>query len=271
MPSHRRVRLLFYAVLAAVVILLFFTSHLRRTSPQDTRTSRDFYHKTTDALEKTQGVMAGDGTLKPVERHDHDADGDIDEDDEIVAKAMADRLRAAEQKAKDIANAKAPNKPDPPSNVIGVGSSASGQKKTDDALKKQDGTTDTDESSDVAELDAEMDSIFAKSPVIIFSKSYCPYSARAKGVLMEKYLIEPKPFVVELDLHPLGPQIQARLLAMTDRKTVPNILVYGKSIGGGDEITALDNEKTLAAKIKSIAGKRVDVTERFVEDVQKTN
>ena len=44
---------------------------------------------------------------------------------------MSDRLKAAEQQAKDLANAKSPNKPDPPSNVIGVGSSAGGQVKKD--------------------------------------------------------------------------------------------------------------------------------------------
>ena len=59
--------------------------------------------------------------------------------------------------------------------------------------------------------------------VIIFSKTYCPYSKRAKGVLLEKYVIEPKPYVFELDTAPLGPQIQARLAGMTGRKTVPNI------------------------------------------------
>lgn len=105
--------------------------------------------------------------------------------------------------------------------------------------------------------------------VIIFSKSYCPYSKRAKGVLLEKYVIEPPPYVVELDQHPLGPQIQARLGEMTGRKTVPNVMIYGKSIGGGDEIAELDRIKGLAGKIKSLAGERVKVSERFVESTQK--
>jgi glutaredoxin len=104
--------------------------------------------------------------------------------------------------------------------------------------------------------------------VIIFSKSYCPYSKRAKGVLLEKYVIEPAPYVVELDEHPLGPKLQAKLKEMTGRGTVPNIMISGKSIGGGDDISAMDNDKTLATKIKNTAAQKVTVTDRFVESAK---
>jgi glutaredoxin len=105
--------------------------------------------------------------------------------------------------------------------------------------------------------------------VIIFSKSYCPYSKRAKGLLLEKYVIDPKPYVVELDEHPLGAQIQAKLADMTGRRTVPNIMINGKSIGGSDDIAELDKEKTLAEKIKFLGGKHVEATERFPDDAKK--
>ena len=101
--------------------------------------------------------------------------------------------------------------------------------------------------------------------VIIFSKTYCPYSKRAKGVLLEKYVIEPAPYVVELDTHPLGPQIQARLGDITGRKTVPNIMVNGKSIGGSDEIAELDKDKALVGKVRALGGKWVDMKERFTQ------
>lgn len=105
--------------------------------------------------------------------------------------------------------------------------------------------------------------------VIIFSKSYCPYSKRAKGVLLEKYVIEPTPFVVELDQHPLGPRMQAKLGEMTGRRTVPNVLVYGQSIGGGDDIVLLDTEKTLAEKITTLGQSHIKVALRFGESAQK--
>lgn len=98
--------------------------------------------------------------------------------------------------------------------------------------------------------------------VIIFSKSYCPYSKRAKGVLLEKYNITPEPHVVELDLHPLGKQIQERLGKMTGRTTVPNIMINGKSIGGSDEIGELDKDDELVVKIRAlgaVGGKSVEI------------
>jgi glutaredoxin len=100
--------------------------------------------------------------------------------------------------------------------------------------------------------------------VVIFSKSYCPYSKRAKGVLLEKYTIEPTPYVVELDEHPLGKQLQALLAEKTGRRTVPNVLVNGKSIGGSDEIAELDTRKTLIDKFKSVGGKKLSMKERFI-------
>ena len=92
--------------------------------------------------------------------------------------------------------------------------------------------------------------------VIIFSKSYCPHSRRAKTVFGH-YHIVPDPFIVELDQHPLGAQIQASLKESTGRGTVPNVLINGKSIGGGDEVAGLHERGELVAKIKSMAGKRV--------------
>jgi len=93
--------------------------------------------------------------------------------------------------------------------------------------------------------------------VIIFSKSYCPYSLKAKRILLEKYTIVPTPYVVELDTHPLGPALQAALEKSTGRRTVPNILVNGRSIGGGDDIQVLDESDALIDKVKTMGGKRI--------------
>lgn len=101
-------------------------------------------------------------------------------------------------------------------------------------------------------------------PVIIFSKSYCPFSKRAKGLLLEKYLITPDPYVVELDEHPLGSQLQDQLLEKTGRRTVPNIMINGVSIGGADDIVELDNSDTLVKKMVELGQKRVKMVERFV-------
>ena len=59
------------------------------------------------------------------------------------------------------------------------------------------------------------------SPVIIFSKTYCPHSQAAKNLFLRAYKIVPAPFVVELDDHPHGAELQDLLAKRTGRRTVP--------------------------------------------------
>lgn len=78
----------------------------------------------------------------------------------------------------------------------------------------------------------------------------------------------PAPFVVELDQHPMGQKLQLLLARQTGRRTVPNILVNGRSIGGGDDIAALDREQQLGSKLKSYGGKRImEVTPKASKEV----
>lgn len=151
MPSPRRMRALMYIVLAGVVTLLFFTSQARHSR------DADFYSRTVDALgSKSRG---NDKSHQVVISHDHDADGDIDGDDAKMAKEMADRLKQAEKKAKENANAKAPNKPDAPGAVIGVGSAAGGQHK---GVPDEDGKVK--ETAEEHEIEVELNTILKKSP-----------------------------------------------------------------------------------------------------------
>lgn len=104
-------------------------------------------------------------------------------------------------------------------------------------------------------------------PVIVFSKSYCPFSAKAKSILLKKYSIVPEPYVVELDHHKLGRALQSVLGESTGRRTVPNVLVNGKSIGGGDDVSALDQEDQLASTLKNLGGKWIqEVTRKSQEE-----
>lgn len=71
--------------------------------------------------------------------------------------------------------------------------------------------------------------------IAMFSKSYCPYCMGAKRIFSE---LQEKPFVVELDLRDDGSQIQSVLLDLTGKRTVPQIFVNGKHIGGSDDLKA---------------------------------
>ncbi|KAI0363360.1 glutaredoxin [Pilatotrama ljubarskyi] len=72
-------------------------------------------------------------------------------------------------------------------------------------------------------------------PLVVFSKTYCPYSQKAKA-LLATYDISPPPKIVEVNVRSDGPQVQAILARLTGRSTVPNILLKGSSIGGSDEL-----------------------------------
>ncbi|KAF7559706.1 hypothetical protein G7046_g4447 [Stylonectria norvegica] len=275
MPSPRRMRLLMIAALGTVVFILFYTSGFDSSRDADAHDSQDFYHKTKNAMDGASppGQAVLDSQTGQKAGHipaDKDADGDVDEDDKAMAIQMQNRLKAAEQEAKDKANEKGGLRPDPPSNIVGVGSSADGQHK-DKALKNAPVVEKSEaapakvlQSQEELEAETELKSILKKSPVIIFSKSYCPHSKRAKGLLLEKYLITPSPYVVELDLHPLGPLLQDQLKEKTGRRTVPNVIINGESIGGADDVVALDTEDKLVGKIVSLGNKRVEMVERFV-------
>lgn len=63
--------------------------------------------------------------------------------------------------------------------------------------------------------------------------------------------------MVELDHEALGPGLQNALQKSTGRRTVPNVLINGKSIGGGDDIQALHESGKLVDKVRAMGGKRV--------------
>lgn len=89
---------------------------------------------------------------------------------------------------------------------------------------------------------------------MIFSKSYCPHSKYVKDLLLSQYQITPKPFVVELDKHPHGAELQTYIGEVTGRRTVPNVHVMGLTRGGGDEFRALHGDNTLASTMEGWAG-----------------
>jgi len=94
-------------------------------------------------------------------------------------------------------------------------------------------------------------SLVASHPVLIFSKSYCPYSARAKAALAEAAAPgAPPATVVELDLREDGAALQAALEAATGRSTVPNVFVGGHPVGGSDEVAALAAEGKLEGLLR---------------------
>ncbi|CAA3030135.1 glutaredoxin-C4-like [Olea europaea var. sylvestris] len=75
--------------------------------------------------------------------------------------------------------------------------------------------------------------------IVIFSKSYCPYCRRAKAVFKE---LKQVPYVVELDERDDGGNIQDALSEIVGRRTVPQVFINGKHLGGSDDtVEAYEN------------------------------
>ncbi|KAI4156744.1 MAG: hypothetical protein LQ340_000001 [Diploschistes diacapsis] len=78
--------------------------------------------------------------------------------------------------------------------------------------------------------------IIDDNPVAVFSKSYCPYCRATKQLLSE---MGAKYEVVELDqIGALndGQALQSALAEMSSQRTVPNIFIGQKHIGGNSEL-----------------------------------
>lgn len=81
-------------------------------------------------------------------------------------------------------------------------------------------------------------------PLVVFSKSYCPYSKRAKK-LLEGYNLSPAPKIIEVDLRADSSHIKTLLMRLTNRSTFPNVILHGRSLGGSDELVRMHEEGQL--------------------------
>jgi glutaredoxin 3 len=109
----------------------------------------------------------------------------------------------------------------------------------------------TDSASSSSELSVadHIQELIKKYPVMVFSKSYCPYSKKAKDVL-SKYKLDGNYHVLELDQLSKTNEYQDELGKLTGARTVPRVFISGKFIGGGDDTSALDKNGDLQRLLK---------------------
>ncbi|CAI5742223.1 unnamed protein product [Hyaloperonospora brassicae] len=87
----------------------------------------------------------------------------------------------------------------------------------------------------------------AASPVVVYSKSYCPYCIKTKSLLTQ---LGVQYEVVELDQVPNGSEQQNALEEITGQSTVPNVFVGGKSIGGNSDVQKMHKDGKLEPLLK---------------------
>ncbi|PKA64588.1 Glutaredoxin [Apostasia shenzhenica] len=84
--------------------------------------------------------------------------------------------------------------------------------------------------------------LVSSNPVMVFSKTYCPYCTKVKD-LFSKLGVQCK--IIELDVESDGSEIQAALAEWTGQRTVPNVFISGKHIGGCDRVMEKHSEGKL--------------------------
>ena len=82
------------------------------------------------------------------------------------------------------------------------------------------------------------------SEVIIYTTATCPYCVNAKELLRRKNIAFEE---IRVDLQP---ELREELIQKTNRRTVPQIFINGQSIGGFDELYALDKQGQLNQLVK---------------------
>ena len=75
------------------------------------------------------------------------------------------------------------------------------------------------------------------SPVKMFTTAVCPYCVRAKQLLKARGVEH----IEEVRIDQL-PQERDRMMALTGRRTVPQIFIGVKHVGGCDDLMALDSQ-----------------------------
>jgi glutaredoxin 3 len=107
-------------------------------------------------------------------------------------------------------------------------------------------------------LHKQLEEEIAAHPVVIYSKSYCPYCAQTKA-LFAAHFPHVDVQVREMDQERDGARVQRMVLTLTGQRTVPNVFVNGKHIGGNDQVQRAFREGTLAT---DLAGKETEETQQ---------
>lgn len=100
--------------------------------------------------------------------------------------------------------------------------------------------------ADASRQMSEIQQMVAAQPVVVYSKSWCPFCTQCKELLDS---IEQPYTVVELDQRDDGDAVQAALLSLTRQRTVPSVFVSGQHLGGNDDTQAAARSGRLTAML----------------------
>ena len=85
----------------------------------------------------------------------------------------------------------------------------------------------------------------AQAKVVMYLTDWCPYCARARGLLESKSIAYE---TIDIDERP---EARAEMMARSGRRSVPQIFIGDTHVGGSDDLYALDAAGGLDPLLKS--------------------
>ncbi|KAH9948957.1 hypothetical protein B0H21DRAFT_804941 [Amylocystis lapponica] len=119
---------------------------------------------------------------------------------------------------------------------------------------------DTRSPNAMEEVDSVIHDVWARNPVILYSKYYSPVSRELKQILDDLHL-RPSPTIIEVDRRPDEEVLAPLLYRLTSSSELPILLVGGHPVGTIQEIRYLKDKGELQRMI-SQAGGEIDGTRR---------
>ncbi|KAJ2311122.1 hypothetical protein H4S01_002966 [Coemansia sp. RSA 2610] len=99
-----------------------------------------------------------------------------------------------------------------------------------------------------SKVEQKLRELIKRSRVMVFSKTYCPYSRKAKALLAQYRSERGLEYsVLEVDMEADPAETKQALGRISARFTFPNVFVDGQSIGGSDELSQMHANGELAA------------------------
>jgi glutaredoxin 3 len=82
--------------------------------------------------------------------------------------------------------------------------------------------------------------------VTLYMSDWCPYCQRARDLLTRKHVV-----FTEVNVED-GPKLRDEMIARSNRRTVPQIFIGEKHVGGCDELIELDRSGELDRLIQGV-------------------
>ncbi|VDM78893.1 unnamed protein product [Strongylus vulgaris] len=99
---------------------------------------------------------------------------------------------------------------------------------------------------------AFVDKLLKTHKIVVFAKTYCPYSQKARAAL-ESCNVKPGAMAwLDIDKRPDCTEIQDYLQALTGGRTVPRVFINQKFFGGGDDTAAAAKNGKLVQLLKEL-------------------